>query len=229
MTCFVNLFLYLLINCVPIFQVEADRVEPEEIIQKMMQIYASLNSYTDEGVVNTYLRQDGQIALSQIKFKTIFLRPNRLRFELNYCLENGTRADQEILLSDGERVFISEKKKPVPIKSIEEGLASLDGISFGSSYFVPRMLLGLKEKFLLSNLRSVRIEGEEKIDNEDFVLIRGKHPKRESDVLIYIKKKDFILVKIRYIYENKIIEETHYNIKINAEVSAELFKIPSLR
>jgi len=229
MVCFISLFFPLLINCVPIFQVQADSLKPEEIIHKMMQIYASINSYIDEGVVNSYLSQNGQGASFQIKFKTIFLRPNRLRFELNYSTGNGTRVDQEILLSDGEQIFISEKKKLVPIRSIEEGLAALTGISLGSSYFVPRMLLGLREKFLLSNLKSLRIEGEEKIDDEDFVLIRGKHPKRESDILIYIKKKDSILVKIRYMHENRIVEENHYNIKINAEVSAELFKIPSLR
>lgn len=202
---------------------------PEDILRKTFEKYASVSSYQDEGYVEVKPVNRTENESSRRYFRTYFIRPNLFRFELRYSLGPQGPEILEILSADGQQIYISRNEEIEKIETIETGIAKLTGISLGSSYFIPSLLFNLENFFVLSNLRVPTLEELNKIDGENFWIIKGKHPDPNKDTILecWIRKRDFLIYKITYIIGNQFsqnrVEEIHQNISINTYIPKNIF------
>lgn len=198
---------------------------PNEIIQKMVEKYAEISSYQDEGYVEATSIAEADKQSYRRYFKTYFVRPDIFRFELRYQFGPKDPEKFDILVSEEKQSYVSSDGKRENIENIGEGIAKLAGVSLGSSHFVPSLLFKLKNQAILSDLKNIKFEKTELKNGEYYWVISGKHPRRETFYELWIRKKDFLLYKLKYkighLGHPVMIEEIHLNISINHIVPEE--------
>ena len=173
----------------------SDNLTAKEIIKRMEDEYANSKSYSDSGVVITVFIHAGGKRTVEKPFSTVFIRPDRFRFEY-----------REKIQRTGESRFIIYRKgidlqtywdldKGLELESLDRAVAAATGISGESALTVPGMLLPNE----ITWRRAIRFHEPKRIDDAIFDkvdcfrihdLIFG------SPVTFGIDKKTFLLRKI---------------------------------
>jgi outer membrane lipoprotein-sorting protein len=64
---------------------------PQQILDKMVSLYASCSSYADNGEVKLVFVGGGRTRIVRKPFSTAFVRPSRFRFEFEVISDSGTQ------------------------------------------------------------------------------------------------------------------------------------------
>ena len=200
-------------------------LSPEQILEKMVSVYASCNSYADEGEVRTIFIQNGARRTVVKPFSTAFVRPSNFRFEFE-----DRRPDDNwiyyIVWRDATSIKSSWSIKPGirTFESLSLALAGATGVSSSAAINVPSLLMSdLGDSHRIQTLSQLRLTGEETIGGQTAFGIEGRDW-RSNLVTIWIDKESFLLLKI---YETKKFESfetettTTYRPHINANISPE--------
>ncbi|MFI5167309.1 MAG: hypothetical protein ACHQQS_11845 [Thermoanaerobaculales bacterium] len=121
---------------------DAGSLSPEKILLLMKKAYASCRSYRDTGDVRKASVTEGGQFGSELPFATVFVRPDRLRFEFT-DQGLGDRTAKYVVWAEGSEVRSWWDAKPGVRRpaSLQAALDAAAGISGGSSVRVPGLLL----------------------------------------------------------------------------------------
>jgi hypothetical protein len=162
-------------------------MSPEQILAALLEVYAECNTYRDCGqVITRFSHADGSPGYTEVLlFTTAFIRPDRFRFEFRdqedeewerYIVwANGTAIRTWWHLNDG----VEEEE------SLSMALAGATGVSGGSAYRVPALLMpaeigggSLADLNRLARLTSL---GDEPLDGVTCYRLQGRFPPRVVD------------------------------------------------
>ena len=212
-------------------QAQNIKLTAKEIIEKMIETYKNSISYQDTGIVieTTFSEKLGKI-VNKKPFKTYFVRPNLFRFEWKESFYPGKRMYRCVVWCNGKDTYTYwQTGKLERMRNLKDGILANAGVSSGSSYTVPSMLIFSEESFILKNLVIEKITNEEEINRTLCYVIQAKHKTRKKKYFIWIGKKDFLLRKLKrdIITPNLkgFSEEIHQNIRINHEIPLHIFNL----
>ena len=200
-------------------------VTPRQIVQRMAEQYSTISSYQDYGVVETIENKTGR-RRPAISFKTYFMRPQLFRFQ---WVEHGSLAapGRNIIWYDGKQsysYYAIEPDKVEKEKDLSSAIAGATGVSLGSAYTVPTLLIKDDGGFRLTDLKNLSLSGQERFEGEDCYVLKGTHPSGET-YEFWISKRDYLLRKLREPLTDVIEESIYRDIKINERLAAETFQI----
>jgi hypothetical protein len=109
-------------------------------VREALELYRTCTSYADTGTVVTTLRYDDrEPSVSEVGFRTAFIRDVGLRFE--FWAGGHTAQGATTLLTNERGTFrLEPSEAPVPFAGLGEGVATFAGTSAGASTVVPGML-----------------------------------------------------------------------------------------
>jgi outer membrane lipoprotein-sorting protein len=198
---------------------------PQQILDRMISVYASCDSYADNGRVETiFLQNSGRTWTAVKPFSTAFVRPSRFRFEFENTDTN--RGSHYVVWRDGSSVksWWTIRPEVKMYEGLAFALGAAAGVSSGSSLNVPSMLMqDLKATDRLGSLSELKLTGQENVADRLAYRIEGKD-RRDNLVTMWIDKERFLLLKI---YETRKFEDfrteqtTTYQPQINTEISLE--------
>ena len=115
----------------------------EEILDRMAGAYAGARTYRDSGVMRTtFITEDGRRRVTERRFKTAFIRPDKFRFEYaeRTCCEDEGRY---IIWMHGDAVRTWWEVTPgiETVLTLGHALGAAAGVSGGTSMTVPTLLL----------------------------------------------------------------------------------------
>lgn len=202
---------------------QASTPSADVILKRMAHIYASLNSYSDSGIVYSYhnnVREE-----SSRNFRIHFIRPDRLRFEMtDYVGSSSFREDYRVFWSDGNSTYSWWQSDP-QIRTSRKAVDAINGftgISGRSAHNIPSLLqtnYGWQE--YLYNISSPKVLGEETFEQIDCFRIQGDG-RANRRFEIWIGKADYLIRKIRTSYPDFDNEEIHRGIAINQPISPDM-------
>lgn len=232
-----------------------DGLEPELILEKMKEAYLQTSTYQDSGVVIMTMVSEKRKDSTEQTFLIMFKRPNLLRFE-SFLIMFGKQQDHVVVWSDGKEIYsyhgyFKEYKRE---SSLSMAILGESGISRGSSYSVPSMLLGDSMVLGPATLTEPSLLPQEKFEGTQCYVIEGKQS-GGSDCKLWIGVADCLLRKwqctakidkalmddvgshlrekrtepdvLLSLFEdepNIIFEEIHREIKVDKEISDDEFK-----
>jgi outer membrane lipoprotein-sorting protein len=212
-------------------RVDADEPKPDaltakQILDRMAKAYAECKSYRDAGVVKTVIVQaDGKWTVEK-PFSTVFVRPDRFRFE--YTESQGGRDLHDIVWRKGKEVQTWWDVKPgiEKAESLGLALAGATGVSSGSAHTVPALLLSdeVGGRRLTDMTEAKRIE-DATLQKVDCFRIEGKFG--ESPMTLWLDKKTFLVLRIdsqQKIKDFRIEETTTYEPVIDAEIADKMLE-----
>lgn len=168
------------------------------ILAKVEQVYRDCTTYRDTGVVNvTFYESRGERLVTK-PFKTVFVRPDRFRFEY----------EESDFIGRTKRYIIWEDRGPVKTwwdvrrevglpGSLGTALAAAAGVSSGSSHAIPVLLMRdeVGGRRLVDIANAKRLPDETERGVECFKII-GEYATRP--MAIWIDKKTFLVRKFEY-------------------------------
>lgn len=196
---------------------------PQQIMEKMVSVYASCGSYADEGEVRTTFIENSRTVVKS--FSTAFVRPSRFRFEF----EETSRTDRPndyIVWRDESSIKSWWSIKPVirTFESLEFALAGATGVSSSAAINVPSLLMSnLGDTHRIQSLSQLKLTGAENLAGKTAFRIEGRDW-RNNLLTIWIDKESFLLLKIyetRKFERFEIEQTTTYRPQINANISPE--------
>lgn len=156
-----------------------DDLNPQQILKKMHEVYSKLSTYQDSGIVKTIMTSgilEGEERT--LSFSTSFKRPNFMKFEwTDVC---GLQKDRHVLWSNGKETYTywQHANQYEKESSLEMGIAGATGISSGSAYNIPSMLigsLGFTSSFKYTMLDDLFLLPQEVFEGKKCYVITGKH------------------------------------------------------
>jgi hypothetical protein len=143
---------------------------PEEILARMVDVYAHCASYRDSGCVEKrFLTIEGEPDfVSRRPFSTAFVRPDRFRFEFTSQKDYRAEPERYIVYARQEEVWTWWNVTPGEerIESLGLALAGATGVSGGSAHTIPVLLMPdriegrkLTELAELRRLEDVELDG----------------------------------------------------------------------
>jgi outer membrane lipoprotein-sorting protein len=213
----------------------------EQIVELATEVYARCDSYRDSGVAGTTYLSDDREWTAEKPFTTIFVRPDRIRFEFK-DMSAGDPPPTYIIWAEGDDVRTWSDSEPGINRqgSLGEAIADAAGVSQGASHRIPSMLLpdasAPKSALELSYAR--RIDNAE-VDGFECFRIRGQSIRTprtlgsgentvvlsENSSTIWIDKQSYL---VRRVDESNVYDSfstdtvTTYNPEINVEIPSEL-------
>lgn len=124
---------------------QQDKRTASEIFVLMAQTYRGCKSYSDSGVVKAiWITPDGQTRTSEEPFTTAFVRPDRFRLAFQHTIREKDKPLRYILWGRGAQVQTWWDLKPgvTTPPSLGMALATATGVSLGSAFTIPGLLLG---------------------------------------------------------------------------------------
>lgn len=141
-------FGYPLCGCNSPPQPTNDRERPkpltaQEILNRMVQEYATCKTYRDKGIVSTlYSSSDGSTRTRKIMFSTAFVRPDRFRFEFTTRSVFGEEMPYIVHSSHGDtRTWWYINPGVEEEESLGMAIAGATGVSSGSAHTVAVLLM----------------------------------------------------------------------------------------
>lgn len=147
-----------------------------DLLGRVWRAYQSCRTYEDSGEVVTISHSAHGKRGRRLPFQTAFIRPDRFRYEFH---------DQENDLSDRKvyvvwsgggvtRSWWSLRPGIQTFDSVLNALAGPTGVSGGSAYDVPPLLMGstLEQTWLVREFGDAEEEGREEVDGIECVRIR---------------------------------------------------------
>ena len=175
---------------------------PRQLLARMSMQYADSKSYRDSGILETtYIRADGTKTVEKKPFSTVFVRPERFRFE------HQSGPEHYLIWSDGKnvrRLAQSWDGEPPVREPASLGEAVEASLSVARSMVFGAPVLLMPGKFQMRPLtaleRAERIE-DRKLGNDDCFRIAGDY--FDSPTVIWIDKKTFLIRRIDSSMQNK--------------------------
>jgi hypothetical protein len=191
----------------------------------MKEAYANCRSYQDTGLVTTKSDTGGPGPLEPISFKTYFVRPDKFRFEWETRFFPGDRMFFNVAWSNGGATYTYwESGKLDKMNSLQSGIRANAGVSGGSSYIVPSMLICPENSTILTQLVDVVPICEELLGNTICFLIQGRHLRTGEALFVWVGKHDYLLRKLKRVLQGRgISEETHLNVMIDPRIPPQVF------
>src|SRR5882762_4051700 len=191
-----------------------------EIIDRMIQVYATCRTYSDEGEVRT--EYNGRQSSPPVPyFLTAFVRPSSFRFEFSRRRPH-----------DGLDQFIAWKDRDVE-KSwwpfdpgnrdarIETMLLDIAGLSGGASLTIPSLLSPdlVGGSSILASLDDLKLAGEDKVDGRKTFKLEGKF--KGQALKLWIDSREFLIIRIHRKMEAGADAETitKYKPQVNGDIS----------
>jgi outer membrane lipoprotein-sorting protein len=199
---------------------------PQVIVKQMAARYAAASTYQDSGVVETVVEGALPRRSTDVSFKTFFTRPRRLRFEWAE-ISPMSLPGRSVIWSDGEKAYAYYNYEPGKVETPEDlptAIAGATGVSLGSAYTVPDLLLKETWGFSLTELTKLTLKEQERFEGEECYVLEGYHPSGEAWRL-WIGKSDFLLRKLRTRRSNgEFEEEIHRDIRVGASIADETYR-----
>jgi len=212
--------------------VESPAQEPtaDEILTKVAATYASCRSYYDEGSIKSGFKMFGNGY-----FRTTFVRPNHLAFELWLTREDKERGRGWVVWKNGDAVnswlpstfqpgFGRRRETP-----LDTALDRITSPSAGNSLTIAPLLLPdlFRTSDLLAAMSDVRLIGKEKIDGRETFRLEGKLWGQQP-IRLWIDKTQYVIVKsTRKVFFGKSEIETTALFKptLNTDIPPELLQL----
>lgn len=200
---------------------------PKELLSRTIATYASLNSYSDTGVVLGY-RQGAEP--QETTFETAFARPGRFKFSWiahhPYPPLRHVKWRSVFWANDLEvyiwHMYDEPSSKAQSVASLELAVAGATGVSSGSAVSVATLLMPNIRATSVRDLKDVRALGIEDVDGTPcYHLVGSLKGFGEQDV--WIAKTDFLIRKIRSMILDTPYEEIRRNVKYNVSLPSDTF------
>ncbi len=173
-----------------------DNSTAKELLDRMAKVYAGCKSYCDSGVVKMVFIEGTGNRTVEKPFTTAFVRPDRFRFEYKEK-QNNAQEYRYIVWRKGNEVQTWWDVKPGVEKpeSLGLALAGATGVSSGSAYTVPALLMPKEVggRRLTDMTGAKRLE-DAKLGKVDCLRIEGKYA--DSPMTVWIDKKTFLVRRI---------------------------------
>jgi hypothetical protein len=115
--------------------------DTESLLAEVSNRYASCLSYRDEGEVTTTFWSP-EVRVRRRPFRTRFIRPDRFYFEFRERRGEDHWDRYAVWLDKGRaQTFWSKLRDIEPLETLGRAIAGATGVSGGSAYAVPRLLL----------------------------------------------------------------------------------------
>ena len=170
----------------------------QEIMKRMISVYASCKSYVDEGEVRTVFLERGGPRTNTKPFATAFVRPSDFRFEYKDRRRDDDDWSRYTIWKGAESVKVWWSIRPGVETSQDLSLAlvAAAGVSSGASTTVPTLLmpeLGIASG--IKSLSELRLIGEEKVKGRTAYKIEGTDVQKQP-VTLWIDSASLLIVKI---------------------------------
>lgn len=171
----------------------------DQILSRVQDSYAHMNTYQDEGSVDTtfYDLPRTKEKNRELKvFKTAFIRGVKFKFEYANQTVFGPKSRYLIFSDFKESQSWWELTGKTQKGNLKMLLAEAGGVSSGSSYRVPIMLLAETSSAKIVDLRDGVLGATEKIDGNDCVKITGTSGQKQK-TCYWIDANLFVVRKIQ--------------------------------
>ena len=171
-----------------------------EILERTASVYASCSSYRDCGEAVISLDKATERERTR-PFVTLFVRPDRLRYEFTSSSFRKDAPDERyVVWADGQWIqsWWSVKREVAEQPSISMALAGPTGVSFGSAYRVPSLLLPFPDQRSLPVAATARLREEASAEGERFVLSGPMVWGSETEV--WIDVRTFLIQRVHTAY-----------------------------
>ncbi len=208
----------------------AQEPSANEILTKVAATYASCRSYYDEGSIKS-----GSKAFGSGYFRTTFVRPNHLAFELWLSHEDKDNGRGWVVWKNGDAVnswlpryiqpgFSNRREAPLDL-----ALERLAFPSAGGSLTISPLLLPdlFRTSDLLASMSDVRMTGREKIDGRETFRLEGMLW-RTQPIKLWIDKTQYVIVKFsrKVSFGDSEVESTVlFKPKLNPDLSPESLQL----
>lgn len=142
----------------------------DQIIAAVQEVYAGCQTYADRGCVRSTSRspEEGLNVVETIPFETVFVRPDRFRFEFSIQVSPRAKFSRCVIVANGPRVQLEgdigpEDRRPM---SLSTALACATGVSHGAAHRIPALLMPervtgrrLAEQASLTRLEDAELDG----------------------------------------------------------------------
>ena len=211
-----------------------DSLTARQILDHTATIYRECKSYHDSGVVKTVLIKAGGNLIEEKPFITSFIRPDRFRFE--YFEKEANKQERRYFVWQKRNNIVAWRDFKIKLgidrpKSISSALAGAMGVSGGSAYTIPRMLLPDQIKgWSLTDMSDIKRIDDSKIENNGCYCIQGRHD--DSPMTLWIDKETFLVRRIdsQHKFDNFRTESiTTYDSMINGEITEKMLEYIPLK
>jgi hypothetical protein len=154
---------------------------PAEILRRVFEAYAGCDSYLDKGEVVHVFHVEDETHERRLPFQTLFTRPNRFRYQFT--------GDQDSLYvvwteEDDAMSWWSVQPRVRRSESIQLALAGPTGISGGSAFAVPSLLMPAapyESSWLAESFAGAEHAGREIIDGVETIRLHFVNPSQEFE------------------------------------------------
>jgi len=195
----------------------------EAVLKQMAQVYASVKSYSDSGLVTYYHNNERDEA--SISFQIHYARPDHLRFDMTANIGSSHFPEEhKVFWSDGKATYSwwQSDAQLHTWPSVMHQISGFTGISGRSAHNIPSLLqtnFGWQE--YLNKITSPKFLGDETFERVNCFRIQGGgRGKRQFE--IWIGKSDLLIRKIRTTYPTFTNEEIHRDIIVNQTIPLEM-------
>lgn len=167
----------------------------QQIMDRMISVYASCNSYVDEGKVRTIFLGNGRRTVK--RFSTAFVRPSDFRFEYKERREDD-KWNRYIIWKGAESVKTWWSVRPgvESPQNLSFALGGAAGVSSLAATTVPTLLMPkMTIGNLIKSLSELKLIGEEEVNGSNAYKIEGIDW-RKSTVTLWVDRGSLLIVKI---------------------------------
>lgn len=206
----------------------------QALLQQSRSAYAALKSYRDQGTV----RYDVLGSTQEVRFETVFVRPDRFRFEWSKGhpfppLRSMTT--RTAIWFDGEAAFwwqrdSFKRETQSRMESLSRAVAGATGVSSGAAHTIATLLLPDlwgADKFgdSLLNLRDAKHVGEGVVDAVPCERVAGVDW-RDEPVELWIGRHDRVIRRVQSEVKGTRYVEERRNVVIDGPVADSEFAAP---
>lgn len=204
----------------------------KKILYQMGWTYESCKTYRDTGVLRSdSISPDGKQTVTTEPFSTVFVRPDRFRFE--YLDKIGQKEERYLIWNEGkkvQRLAQSWDRGPRVEKaeSLDDALGGSTGVTGNPVFEVPVLLLSrmFQRRRSLMTLAKMKRLADGVLERADCFRIAGDY--LDSPVVIWIDKNTFLIRRIDSSLKGNGFDPveytTTYEPSINQKIPDELLK-----
>jgi outer membrane lipoprotein-sorting protein len=201
-------------------------MNPETVFHELRERYAGLRSYQDEGLLLSQL--PGSDFVNETKFSTFFRRPNRFRFDWTshhpYPPLKHITTDHCIWQSASGVYSWWQGRGTESATDLHLAISGAKGVSGGSSYTVPALLLASEPVFVSERLtvQAVAVGETEGIDCHCVIAFDA----RKRPYRLYIGREDMLLHRVSSsVRDGSTSDEIRRSIRTDHAIDESVFTI----
>jgi hypothetical protein len=169
-----------------------------ELLKRMADVYASMQTYADCGIVNTHLTVGNDSRVVRKPFATWFERPGRFLFKF----QTEEKGHLRVIHRNGGCTSLIEGGEEVEDLGLNMAVGAMTGISSGSSHTIPRLLMPSEVGgWSLENIEAASKQGEQDVDGVLCHIIVGRHHDKH-EVKLWLEDHNFMI--------RQISEQSHF-------------------